>query len=276
MTNSTFSNLANGVVKKIGKLFTNPYSKIGMSWTNVRVIKNLPDDQLNTIKLFGNDFSFVSRTEFLQGLEEIFIHEIYKQQLSPKPFIIDCGANIGLSIIYLKRLFSDAKIIAFEPDTVNFNLLKKNIESFGYLEVELRKEAVWVEDTTLTFSNAGSMMSKIASDPVAPNSVQVPAIRLKNHMNQPVDFLKIDIEGAEYSVFRDIEDRLDLVNNLFLEYHGTFAQNHELIYMLSALQEKGFLLYIKEAIDKHPTPFLRKPSPDYDVQLNIFCFRKKQ
>ena len=72
---------------------------------------------------------------------------MYKQELPPKPFIIDCGANIGLSVIYLKNLYPDAEIVAFEPDEQNFQLLQKNIASFGFKNVEARKEAVWTENT---------------------------------------------------------------------------------------------------------------------------------
>ena len=41
--------------------------------------------------------------------------------------------------------------------------------------------------------------------------------------------MKLDIEGAEYKVLKDIADNLGNVNNMFIEYHGTFDQNNELI-----------------------------------------------
>ena len=47
---------------------------------------------------------------------ELFGLEIYKfNSEKTEPFIIDCGANIGLSVIYFKKLFPKAKVIAFEP-----------------------------------------------------------------------------------------------------------------------------------------------------------------
>jgi len=267
-------NIVNGVYKKTIKLFVNPYKKAGYNWLEVRKLKNLPDHTLQTVKLFGRNFSFTSRDEFIHSLKEIFIEEIYKQRLNAKPYIIDCGANIGVSVIYLKRLFPDAKIIAFEPDELNFDLLKKNIQSFHFDNVELRKEAIWKENTQLSFVNTGSLMSKIQEKTAAENTTTVKATRLKDLMIQNIDFLKIDIEGAEYQVLKDIEENLHFVHNMFIEYHGTFEQNNELNEILQMISNKGFQYYLKHALDKHPVPFVRIPSVDYDVQLNIFCFRK--
>lgn len=269
-----FFNIVNGIYKKTIKLFVNPYSKASFNWLAVRKIKNLREYTLQTITFFGHKFSFQSRDEFLHSVKEIFIEEIYKQQLKAKPYIIDCGANIGLSVIYLKRLFPDAKIIAFEPDEINFNLLEKNVWSFGFKDIELRKEAVWKENTQLNFINSGSLMSKVEEKAVNKSTITVKATRLKDLMTEHIDFLKIDIEGAEYQVLKDIEENLHFVQNMFIEYHGTFEQNHELNEIFQMLLNNGFKYYIKHAVEKHPVPFIRTPTIDYDVQLNIFCFRK--
>ena len=64
---------------------------------------------------------------------ELFGQEIYKFQTDSEiPYILDCGANIGLSVIYFKKLFPNAKIVAFEPDKKIFDYLKFNINSFGF------------------------------------------------------------------------------------------------------------------------------------------------
>ena len=223
-----------------------------------------------------NKFNFTSAPEFLYGMHELFIDEIYKQQLSSKPFIIDCGANIGLSVIYMKQHYPDSEIIAFEPDAQNFILLQKNIQSFGYSQVFPRKEAVWTENTKLQFANEGSMSSKIELGSTK-NTIEVNAVRLGDFINRQIDFLKIDIEGAEFSVMIDIESKLHFVKNLFLEYHGSFDQNEELNQLLVLIVKSGFSYYIKEAISVYDRPFERVKNPliQYDVQLNIFCFRKE-
>ncbi len=266
-----FKNFANGVLQHVQKPFLNPFKKVGFSWLTLRLLRNLPAYKKHTVKFLDHRVSFFSRPEFLHSVTEIFIEEIYKQQLRPHAYIIDCGANIGLSVIYLKKLFPDAELIAFEPDDFNFKLLRENVEGFGFTNVTLRKEAVWTSNTKLNFSNESSQMSRI-SDREGSNAVD--AIRLKDLLNREIDFLKIDIEGAEFEVMKDIEDSLSHVQNLFVEYHGTFAKNSELEEILGIVTRSGFTYYLKTAADKHRTPFARQHSADYDVQLNIFCFRE--
>ena len=98
----------------------------------------------------------------------------------------------------------------------------------------------------------------------------------KFKLQKQVDFLKIDIEGAEYEVLKDIEPQLQNVQNLFIEYHGTYEQNKELVEMLTILETNGFSFYIKEATSIYDHPFSKQKRPvhNFDVQLNIFCIRK--
>ncbi|MEP6616086.1 MAG: FkbM family methyltransferase [Ginsengibacter sp.] len=203
----------------------------------------------------------------------MFVEKIYEQFLPPDAYVIDCGANIGLSVIFIKRHCPTARILAFEPDMLNYTLLKKNISSHLLNDIEARQEAVWVEDTTLHFKQEGNMGSKIGTDTTISNS-NVKAIRLKDCLNKKVDFLKLDIEGAEYVVLKDISENLHFITNMFVEYHGRFAQNKELLEIFQIIEKAGFKFYIKEAAINYQQPFLHtKRNSDYDIQLNIFCFR---
>jgi FkbM family methyltransferase len=261
-------------LRRLKSSLTNPYKKINLNWFNQKYYKHLTPGKINKHTLFGKPLYFSHPIELVNALKEIFIHDIYRQQLKDRPCIIDCGANIGLSIISIKRQYPDAEIIAYEPDEKNFQLLTRNIESFGYSNVSLRKEAVWTDNTTLRFSNEGLMSSKIETNG-SNNTIEIKAIRLRDLLQRDIDFIKMDIEGAEYTVLKDIADKLHFVKNLFLEYHGTFAQNGELAEIISLVHKAGFNFYIKEAANLFDYPFYRikKSTISYDVQLNIFCFR---
>lgn len=268
-------NAAATILHAIGKKFRPQkalYKKAGLNWLDMKILKHLPDNQYNEVKLLGRRIRVFGRTGFLDALREIFFEDMYRINLPQAPFIIDCGANIGLSVIYLKQHYPDARIIAFEPDSKNFDLLKNNIAAFSLKDVSLRQEAVWSENTILHFSNDGTMSSRITGEGMH----QVKAVRLADLLTTPIDFLKIDIEGAEYTVMNDIADRLHLVKNLFVEYHGTFEQNEELLAILQIMRDSGFSFYIKEAAAVFANPFtLQKPAHvPYDLQLNIFGIRQ--
>lgn len=272
--NSLVTNLLEGIRKKINQSLANKNQKADLSWFKNKYLKHAAAGPLRAYSYFGKKIYYTDPLELLHALKEIFIDEVYAINLPAQPFIIDCGANIGMSVIYLKEKFKDAKIIAFEPDSSSFDLLKKNIQSFGLQNVTARNEAVWIADTQLNFSNEGTMASKIEAGQTTGQTVQ--AIRLKNLLNHKVDFLKIDIEGAEYAVLKDIQDDLPVVQNMFVEYHGKFNQNNELTELLTIVQNAGFAFYIKEATSVYDKPFVdaqSEPKSDYDVQLNIFCFR---
>jgi FkbM family methyltransferase len=275
MQKKTFlENIFHGIRFRLHKIFHNPYQELSVGPVKKIYYKHLNPGEPRTHRLFGKDLHFISATELLHGLKEIFVEEIYKQELPPNPYIIDCGANIGLSVIYMKRHHPDAEILAFEPDEKNFDLLSENIQSFGLENVHLKKEAVWIEDKILNFSSKGSTSSKLI-DKSTSDSVSVKAVRLKNFINRKTDLLKIDIEGAEYQVVIDIQEKLHYVEHLFIEYHGNFDQNSELTEILDIAVKNGYRYYIKEAAPVYNTPFLRpaKNSYPYDIQLNIFCFR---
>lgn len=270
----TLRNLSNGMVMKMGQITANPYKKLNISWINLRLLKNQSKRSIYRQRFLNGFVLFSNVAEFLYGVDEIFVKGIYDFKAVNVPKIIDCGGHIGLSAIYFKHQYPSASIVVFEPDKKNFELLQKNIQSQGYENVQLRGEAVWIENTELTFISKASMSSKIGESRES-NSVKVKACRLKELLTEELDLLKMDIEGAEYEVLKDIRDRLYLIKNIFIEYHGTFAKQNELLDMLQWIVEAGFTYYIKEAYEVYKHPFNKDgvKKNQYDVQLNIFAFR---
>ncbi len=270
-----FSNITSGISKRLSAQINSPYKKAGLNWFKIKYLKHLPYHKPGTFNLKGTKVHFINGPEVLHSLVEIFVEDIYNIEFkTPKPYILDCGANMGLATIYLKKRYPEAVILAFEPDENNFSLLQKNINQHQWKNIELRKEAVWKDDCTLKFKCDGTLGSKISDNNESGTEIEVKAIRLKHLLNQPVDFLKMDIEGAEYEVIKDCAENLHNIKNLFIEFHGHFNKMHELNTIFDIVTKAGFSYYIKEAAPVYHTPFNRNPTPmSYDLQLNIFCFR---
>jgi FkbM family methyltransferase len=207
--------------------------------------------------------------------KELFVEEMYNFVAKrTNPYIIDCGANLGMSIIYFKENHPDAKIIAFEADEHIFSFLKRNVESFEYKDVDLVNKAVWNKDDVLTFLVEGGAGGRLEEKTETGIYKDVPCISLRSYLtDKKVDFLKLDIEGSEYEVLKDCEDLLTNVENLFIEYHSMPDVPQNLHQILTIVQKAGFNYHIKEAYTaKHP--FIeRKLNFGMDLQLNIFCYK---
>jgi len=223
--------------------------------------------------LFNKKVKITDPFWYLHSLNELFIEEVYKfKSEKTNPKIIDCGSNLGLSIIYFKKLFPQAKIIGFEPDNDICEMAKHNLQQFGIHDVDLHQKAVWINNDPLIFAKLGSLSGHFVENE-SDNTINIETVRLKDYLHEKIDFLKIDIEGPEFDIIKDCKDGLKNVENIFVEYHS-FAENPQMIgELLIYLKEAGFKIYIKEAWENMKNPYLEKKGPYFDLQLNIFGYR---
>ena len=85
---------------------------------------------------------------------QIFIRKELDFEIPNNPkVIVDCGANIGLSTLYLKRKYKESKIISIEPEESNFNMLSINTRQ--YKDVDILQNAVWFKNTLLQLVDGG-------------------------------------------------------------------------------------------------------------------------
>lgn len=263
-------------LKKTARNLTAKYAKFNISWLNEKIYKHSSSNKKYFHKYKpGITVVFTDPLSFLHAIKEIFVDEIYLfKTKNPQPLILDCGGYIGLSALFFKLHFPQSKIIVFEPDSKNFKLAKENFESWNFTDIELYEKAIWTNNSYIEFYESNSMASSVHPLQTGGKLVKVPAIRLKDFLQQKVDFLKMDIEGAEYEVMLDIKENLSNVDKMFVEYHGYYNEMYKLNSVLNILTEQNFQWYIKEASNVYPRPFYdKKVVNTYDVQLNIFAFR---
>lgn len=263
------------MLNKSISLFNSPYRKVGIGFYREKIMKHTRNNELKWINIKKHKTWYRNDEEMLHSIKELFYDEVYKFKSSEKEVnIIDCGSHIGMSILYFKTLFPNSNILGFEPDVNNYNLLQKNLQEWNFNSITVEQAAVWTKKGKVNFSQTGSMSSGI-SDLSSGNDSQTNSIRLKDILENRIDFLKIDIEGAEYEVLVDCRDNLKFVRNIFIEYHGKFNDENKILTILDILTKNNFSFYIKEADEVYKNPFYRiKTDLPYDVQLNIFAFKK--
>lgn len=169
------------------------------------------------------------RTSDLPTYDQIFVHKEYDFQADePLRTIVDAGANIGLTSIFLANRYPDAKIIAIEPEASNFELLRKNLAP--YANVVLVNAALWCRNEPVNVVDpgldkwgfmtidGGSGGSSSAAQCHAVDGLTVDRI-MAMHGLARIDLLKVDIESAEKEVFQDSSRWIDRVDALIVELH---------------------------------------------------------
>jgi FkbM family methyltransferase len=224
--------------------------------------------------LLNKSVEIVDSASFLFMRKEIFEQQIYRfTSKTPSPRIIDGGANIGLSIIYFKELYPNSIITAFEPDSSVFKVLENNVRNFDLANVTLVQKALWKEERVLEFMAEGADGGRVVEIENSMPVIKVDAIRLRSYLEEHIDFLKLDIEGAETEVIEDCQDLLKNVDNLFVEYHSFVDRPQTLDNLIAILAKSGFRIHIHPPVTS-PQPFYeRNVHMGMDMQLNIFAFR---
>jgi FkbM family methyltransferase len=141
-------------------------------------------------------------------------------------FIVDAGAHIGLSSIWLSQRFPGATIVSLEVESSNFSLLKMNTAS--YKDIIPLHKALWWEKAELEIQDPaeGNWGFRVNEDPAeVANRVQSLGVSdiLHEFNRNTIDLLKMDIEGAELEVFsNDSESWIDQVSVIAVESHERF------------------------------------------------------
>ena len=237
-------------------------------------IRRIPRYREFRTDILGPALSAPDSLSFVNAYQAIFKEKIYEFRPStPKPLIIDGGANIGLSVLFFKRSYPDCRVIAFEPDPKIFAYLEKNLSGAARDNVQLVPKALWDSERQLHFDSEGSDAGRIASNDRPKGDLVVSAVRLRNYLTEKIDLLKLDVEGAELVILEDCKESLVEVKNIFVEYHSRQDRKQEIARLFGILEGAGFRLHVQPEMTSGQ-PFLTRNSYlGYDLQLRVFGFR---
>lgn len=206
--------------------------------------------------------------------QDLFVHRIYHfESDKPNPRIIDAGSNNGMSILYFKHVYPDATVIGFEPDPHLYRYLQENLKLNNLSQVELHQAGLSGTEGQLEFHSDGLIGSSLLdrgdrSDDNWTTS-SVPVIRMREFLREPVDFMKMNIEGAEWDVLHDCEDLLSNINEMVIEYHHLPEIPRTLHRILTVLHEQGF----EYAVSDYGLPCCDSPRPPLRLEPDSRYFR---
>jgi len=183
----------------------------------------------NGLRLMVNN-TRMDRTAIF-SVQEIFNREIYHlQECDHSQVIVDLGANIGVFALYASWRYPTAKIYAVEPDSDNAEQLQANVAINGLQSriSVLRKAVSAKEGEVFLFRNPDSsrghsLAHRLKCEP----RITVSSVTLEQLFDssgiETCDFLKMDIEGAEYEVIYGCRPSfLKRIKVMAIEHHQFF------------------------------------------------------
>ena len=209
-------------------------------------------------------FYFPSLTYFEGLFTEIFFKETYYLTPTQESIrVIDCGANIGVSLLYIKIRAPHARVLCFEPNPAARAVLEKNItENNWKKDVQVFPYALGKEKGTAEFcvenanatSSGGSFANYLEKKGRVLTTYTVVVDTLSQYIDSAIDLLKIDIEGPEFDVLEELiaQKKLQSVSRIQLEYHyipGFFTR--PLSEMLALLEKEGFRTFVQSIAQPH-------------------------
>jgi FkbM family methyltransferase len=214
---------------------------------------NASAEQQTVVECGGYHFFCRNREEFERICQDVFeSHEYRFQTRQRAPFIIDAGAHVGVATAYFKHQYPRARVLALEANPITFALLQKNVSHNALDDVHLLQAALAPEAGEITFfasasdETPGAWGDSAIQQPWHEGDrtkvVTVPAVTLSSLLTEPVDLLKLDIEGLETAVLEEAAPRLSQVRHVILEFHGTRRNpGNDIDKVLSILREAGLI-----------------------------------
>lgn len=171
-----------------------------------------------------------------------------KKRINEGDIVVDLGGNTGVFNRWA-YLQGASKVISFEPDKRYYKLLKKNADPSSILfNAAVADKNGTIELTESSHLGGSHVMGNSPSHAVKyPVRTYTINYLFEAGIIERIDFLKVDIEGAEHMAFAGIsDDNLFKVKNIAMEYHHAHLNfNEELrANLITRLNRLGFNSWI--------------------------------
>ena len=175
--------------------------------------------------------------------------------ITDSDLVLDIGANIGwYSLVLSSR--QHPTILAFEPDPTNFSLLKENIALNKRTTVKAFNLAIAGREGTMQlflYKKYNQGRHSLIAGPKSGQSVSVQTVVLDRFLqqqelgNRPIKFLKIDIEGFEFTALKGARETLSRTEFVLSEFSPAIMQQinespMEFVWFMEGFGFKGYEL----------------------------------
>ncbi len=209
----------------------------------------------------GFKFDYVNPYDCLfNNWQEFFVYKIYDPFFNGKVWNvgIDIGANQG---VFTKLMIDKGfkKIYSIDPVESNYQALSRlskiydNITPLKYAVSDTdRVDSFYIDNdnTTISSLDYNHVVRVNPSSNIHKDSVTVKKLDTiinENNLDE-IDFIKIDVEGAEYQIIESASpETLNKIKTFIIEWHNNFdLQNNKVDKMIQKLTQNGFSILTRK------------------------------
>ncbi len=186
----------------------------------IDVIPNLPRDRPREIRFRGGvKIRYRLNKGDIHSIREIWLEEDYRLPFkSPRGVLLDLGANIGMTSVWLSKKYAFTKVIAVEPDPKNAALLRDNFQ-LNAINGQILQAAIGPYEGTACFQSSEiSNLGRVSEEGSLVQMISVDAI-FKKFSLTGIALMKIDIEGGEQALFDGPTGWLAHTDAIIMEFH---------------------------------------------------------
>lgn len=205
---------------------------------------------VNSLKLKLHLDDWIQQNLFFLNSYETTELKFLKNNLKSDSTFIDIGANIGLFSLTASNIIKNGKIVSFEPFSKNLDTFQTNISLNNKKNIKIEKIAIGAENGEINLyynekeQNLGMVSIHKTKDSNAEKTkLQTLDSYVENNAIQNIDFIKIDIEGNEFSALQGMASVLKKQNPVLLIEILTQKEKDLIVPFLEKLGYQKYYLY---------------------------------
>jgi FkbM family methyltransferase len=215
--------------------------RLGLDFALSRFLTLSPRNRLGAVRKVrfngGIEFCYRLNKGDLHSIREVWFDEAYRLPFDdPSGTLLDLGANIGLTSVWLAKRYAFDRVIAVEPDPNNASLVRRNLELNG-IKGEVLEAAIGPREGVARFESSQSSNLGRLSEKGAPVRMTTVNAILEKSACSRLGLVKIDIEGGEEQLFDGPTDWLASADAIIAEFHPALADCSRIVETISS---RGF------------------------------------
>jgi len=168
--------------------------------------------------------------------------------------VVEFGAHIGAFAVRAARLAHHGQVFAYEASSNNYAQLAQNRQLNGLDNLFIENSAVSDRRGAMPYyrpADNGSLGSLVHESSSFMETVQAITFAdiIAEHGIERIDFLKVDVEGAEYDILLNCADEtLAIVQRVVMEYHEFKGDKRNHQDLVDLLNSQGFIVVVEKGV----------------------------